>query len=503
MTGSVDDHGRQAAHALHDEVARQVDTEAALATVAAGRIRSGRRWPAMAAVAVLLAGAIGLMSGGDGGREILDTDPDRAERLLEDAALTLTPAGPRDGKDSLMLPVTADPSTGLREGDSVTVRGEGFVPGESVGIVQCAIEAAQPDRGGMGAGVDACNIGRFEQVAADDAGVATGTFRVYRALSTSIAGTVDCASAPERCIVAMGALSDYDRSGGIAISFDPEGLPPLQLPTVEVTPAAGLADGDTVSVTGTGFRSDATVHLELCSLDPATCWMVGEPIEVTDAPDCPECSWFEHGLQADADGNLAGDVQVWRYLPGVPGSYVDCAVSTCVLRASGPDLSAPPAPLAFDGGGEPPSGAVLAVTPSEGVAAGDEVEILGAGFAPGADVYLQLCASHADTPVGPDGATYPEVCYGLDEGTGRSFFGMGGRSHGSTRVDDDGSFQAVVRLPDLGTTGRCLDPECREMEERRVNCADAEWTCDVRSEVGWEPAGRPIFHPAPVVLRYR
>jgi hypothetical protein len=502
MTRSIDDHGREAAVALHDDVARRLDTEVALAAVTAARRRGPGRWAAVTASVILLVGAVALLSGDDGGREVLDTDPDRAERLLEDATLTLTPAGPRDGKDSLMLPVTAEPATGLREGDAITVRGEGFVPGESVGIVQCAIEAAQPDRGGVGAGVDACNIGRFEQVTADGDGVATGTFRVYRALSTSVAGTVDCASAPERCIVAMGALSDYDRSGGTAISFDPEGLAPLQLPTLEVIPAEGLADGDTVTVAGSGFRPGDVVHLQLCSLDPSTCWMVGEPIEVSE-PGCPECSWWEHGLRADAGGDLAGDVQVWRYLPGAPGSYVDCAVSICVLRASGPELSAPPAPLAFDGGGEPPGAPVLAVTPSQGVAAGDEVEVLGAGFEPGSDAYLQLCATGADAGRGPDGATYPEVCYSLDGGYRGGFFGIGGRAPEPPRVGDDGTFRVEARLPVLGPTGRCLDPQCNEVDERPVDCTSGEWVCDVRAEAGWEPAGRPAFLPAPVVLSYR
>jgi hypothetical protein len=503
MTRSIDDHGREAAFALHDDVASRVDTEAALAAVTAARRRGPGRWAAAAASVVLLAGAVALLSGDDGGREVLDTDPDRAERLLEDAALTLTPAGPRDGKDSLMLPVTAEPATGLREGDTITVRGEGFVPGESVGIVQCAIEAAQPGRGGVGAGVDACNIGRFEQVTADDEGVATGTFPVYRALSTSIAGTVDCAASPERCIVAMGALSDYDRSGGTAISFDPEGLTPLELPTLEAAPAEGLADGDRILVTGTGHRPGALVHLELCSLDPSTCWMVGEQVEMDDGPDCPECSWFEYGLRADADGTIAGDVEVWRYLPGAPGSYVDCAVSTCVLRASGSDLPPAPVPLGFDGGGEPPTGSVLDVTPSLGVATGDEVEVMGAGFAPGSQVHLQLCATRTDVAPGPDGATYPESCVALDGESQGGFFGMGGRTPEPPQVGPDGTFRSVMHLPDLGTIGTCLDPHCTQVDERRVDCASGDWVCDVRAEAGWEPAGRPVFSPSPVVLSYR
>ena len=46
----------------------------------------------------------------------------------------LRPLGPRDGKSSIQLPLTVEPSTGLHDGQTVTVSATGFVPGESVGL---------------------------------------------------------------------------------------------------------------------------------------------------------------------------------------------------------------------------------------------------------------------------------------------------------------------------------------------------------------------------------
>src|SRR3546814_2514733 len=85
-------------------------------------------------------------------------------------------------------------------------------------------------------------------------------------------------------MVAAGALSDYDRSGGHAITMLGEGRP-IEVPTVEVAPADGLADGSVVAVSGSGFTPNEVVSLSVCSADPATCWQTGpndrhdEPVE--------------------------------------------------------------------------------------------------------------------------------------------------------------------------------------------------------------------------------
>src|SRR3546814_7728032 len=83
------------------------------------------------------------------------------------------------------------------------------------------------------------------------------------------------------------------------------------------------------------------------------------------------------GLPADDDGEISGEVPVWRFLPGTePGSYIDCAVSECSLRFSGTTAPAP-ARLAFEATDDAPQAPSLAVDPAEGLAPGDVVVVRG------------------------------------------------------------------------------------------------------------------------------
>ena len=134
---------------------------------------------------------------------------------------------------------------------------------------------------------------------------------MQRILTTPATGTVDCALEAERCIVAMGAISDYDRSGGFGVTFAGGGEP-IDIPTLSVAPADGLADGDVVHVEGDGFEPNAPVTLSVCSIDPAGCWSTGEPIELDGEDVQAARDWRTSttaatsftGLLADADGRV-------------------------------------------------------------------------------------------------------------------------------------------------------------------------------------------------------
>jgi hypothetical protein len=380
----------------------------------------------------------------------------------------------------------------LADGQTVTVSGSGFVPGESVGIVQCSQEAARVDRGGESAGVDACDIAPFTALEADDLGAVTGTYAVQRQLTTAWTGTIDCAERPGRCIVVIGSVTDYDRSGGFAVSFATDGLAPLAVPGLSVSPVADLADGDTVLVTGAGFPAGAMVHLSLCALDPSTCWGIGapggEPTGGSGEPPAP--------LVTDGAGAFERSAAIWRYLPGPePGTYVDCALSPCAVRATvaepapGSGTSeaeaALPAPVrvAFQGGGEGPRPATIAVSPTEGVAVGDTVVVTGAGFGPGEQVSVLQCATR-----GPVDAS-PWLCEGV--------------SSALVEVADDGGFETSVEVVALPASGPsvCDERGCRETRgDTPVDCTDGVWTCDIRVHVDGRGDGRPPFEPSPVAL---
>ena len=504
----LDDAASRAARGLREHVLQRLDVEATLTGLPTVPSRRGRsRVAAVAAIAALLVGTVAVVGQrGDDGRVRIDLDKPLPD--LEPGELSLL--GPRDGKDSIQLPVTAEPSTDLRDGDEVTVTGEGFEPGESVGLVQCAREAGgeTPETRG---GVDGCYISDYTNITADGDGVATGTYRVHRVLTTPLTGTVDCAAEAERCIVAMGALNDYDRSGGTAITFASD-VAPVDLPTVRVTPTEELTDRAMVHISADGLTPHEVLYAEVCSSDPVACWQTGTVVTLPESMRGENDYYYEGssgeeaiGLLTDGDGRIEADIPVWRYLPGEqPGTYVDCAVSRCSLRLSG-NTAPPTVPLHFASGGEPPTAPTLAMDPSTGVAPGDLVVVRGTGFAPGTPLTLSLCAS------------LPGAAVDLQR---MGYFSCAGFAAPGIVADGEGGFSVELDLPALGQlpteTEECdTDGQCRVVAPQGggedVRCDDLSSSCALTAEpLGYYGDGEgelnvqpPWFSPAPVPVIFR
>ena len=289
-----------------------------------GRRRIGRLLALAAPVAVLLAAALLLAPADDVEVAVEETtttterpSPDGPDPGSFPAPVAL--GGPTDGKESIGLPVRAEPATGLVDGQEVVVTGTGFPPGVSVGVVMCAKEAGRE----YGArGVDACNIGHFAQATSDADGVATATFSVRRLVLVDGA-EVDCASAAQRCLLGMGMISDYDTSGGVLVDFDPS-VPLPDPPTVSVSPDQGLADGDRATVQVDGLVPGGSVGAMLCAADGVAC------VEAAGG-----------SATADAQGTATLDIRLWQQFgapmwePGRYGRNVDCAVEACVVQVWG------------------------------------------------------------------------------------------------------------------------------------------------------------------------
>ena len=505
---AVDEAARAASRGLHDHVARRVDPDLVLAALPAADAPRGRgRLLAAAAVAALFIGSVAVLGDGPGGddRSRLELDED-GNKLPAPEPGSLTPLGPNDGLDSIQLPVAVEPNVDLSDGDTVTATSDGFVPGEQVGIVQCAREAGGEVRE-QRAGIDGCNIGTVQYADADPDGVATGTFKVRRILTTPATGTVDCALEAERCIVAMGAIGDYDRSGGFAITFTGGGEP-IDIPTITASPAEGLADGDLVHVEGEGFAPNAPVLLNVCAIDPAGCWGTGEFIELdSEAVEAAGLGdeygggggggYAFTGLLADPEGRVSADVPVWRFLAGpTPGSYIDCAVSTCRLRVSAETGYSPAPPiLAFAPGGPGPQPPGVAVSPTQDLEPGDEIVVRGAGFDPGSYFYVELCAAPADDP------TSIVWCNG---------------DGGDEQIGDDGGFAILFEVPDPGDMGEVVDGEmptttscaggvCPPPTAVATDCSGGELVCSIRVQTYQDVATvtPPTFVPEPVVVTFR
>lgn len=489
----LDATARAAASGLRSHMAADLDVEAPLGLLPrqpAARRRG--RLLAVAAALALLAASATVLDRGDQERVDVEVDGDTDDEPGRSTG-TLTPLGPRDGKDSIELPLTAEPHTGLVDGQEVAVSGTGFQPGESVGLVQCAKEAGG-DSPEVRAGVQACYINQYTNVTADDAGVATGTYEVRRLLTTPLSGTIDCAVEAGRCMVAMGALADYDRSGVHPITFDPN-VEPIDLPTVTVNPADGLSDGTVVQVVAEGLTPNDYLHVQVCSADPEVCSEAGVPGSTESSATETTTEWggpggFEvrpTGLQVGADGRAEGDVTVWQFLPGnEPGTYVDCAVSRCSLRFSG--QSAPPTvPLTFVAG-EPPAAPTITMEPAGPVAVGDQVVVRGAGFRRGTMLTLTLCALR-------------------DEPVEQAYVGCAYMDGPEQRVADDGTFTAdyeIRPIPDETQAMSCMsEEECRAAPAGpTVTCGADGVRCELRADA-YSSGGGPSFVPAPVPVTFR
>ena len=334
----LDHRAAEASALLRDEVA-DVDLDTAYDRVLAGGGRrraraAGVRLGIAAVVALVAVGALAVATiGASGG-----TGPggDRsAEELALDAGLTARgaailgglPDGPLDGRESWRLPVVADRSDGLAEGDEVTLYGKGFVPGESVGAVHCSSEA---DTESAGAG--ACDLGDASYAFANTiGGIARSdgsvviTVTIRRHITTPGYGPVDCASAAERCLLAIGAADDYDRSGGTYVNL--AGAPPFPEPTTTVDPPGPYTAGQEVTVQAAGL-------------------VPGRPAQVVQCVGEDHCASLSQG-RVGADGTYGATVAIGASVD-VDGDVRPCA-DACTLAVRGiglPEQTTAPVPAA-------------------------------------------------------------------------------------------------------------------------------------------------------------
>jgi hypothetical protein len=342
---TLDDRAARAAESLRRRVEPQLDVALARTTVrqaAAGRrdrLRAARVGGAAVLAVVLVGGFVAF--GGDAGDDGLTTDGLALERYdtqrdpRETASvLGAMPTSPIDGKQSWRLPVVARPQSGLSDGDVVTLYGRGFRPGEQVGVVMCTSEADTAD-----SGVDACQLangpedsfGAVTYATVSSKGDVAVDVVVRRFVTTPAGGEVDCLAAAERCLVGMGAVSDYDRSGGSYVAFD--GAPPFAEPTVALDAAGPYAPGQQVVARVAGVVPLRAVRVQQCIED--------------------RCQNLVDGRVDDAGAAALPVVLQPNIAPAEGGALLSCD-GACVLRINGIGVEGassaplpPDVPLAF------------------------------------------------------------------------------------------------------------------------------------------------------------
>ena len=214
-------------------------------------------------------------------------------------------------------------------------------------------------------------------------------------------------------------------------------------PAISITPADGLSDGDTVTVTGADMIPGETARVTQCVLNS------------TGIPSCFSLNPTAEFVVA-GDGTFAITVDVRRIVAGI-SSELDCVTDPdgCRILVAGTKIPNP-APLTFDGSTRPPSDPSYVVIPSSGLADGDQVDVTLTDLLNDTGGYVvQQCvdvaggASCVDLTSGvvADGAMSAtvEVRRTLDAGDGTSRDCADPARRCYLRIDAEG--QVVERLP--------------------------------------------------------
>lgn len=271
--------------------------------------------------------------------------------------------------------ISADPDSGLVHLQEVQVSGTGYAPNESVGIAQC--------KAGVTDVFEGCDISRTTVSNADSNGEWSTSLSVSVRIRASAGDVVDCTIERGVCVITAVRLNGFSDLVSAPIGFDPAAeVPPP--PVVTVSPSTGLAHGQQVTVSGSGFGPGATVQVIQCAADS----------DVNS-----RCVYPLATAVADDAGNISTALAVKR-LFGYPGDLViDCIDAPgCVIRtqAIGDPLGTADTKIAFDPDAPLPPRPVVSIAPDGDLVHDQQVHVTGSGFVPNIGVSLIQCSVSRD-----------------------------------------------------------------------------------------------------------
>jgi len=163
--------------------------------------------------------------------------------------------------------LTIDPASGLADGQLVRVLGSGFTPNSSITIVECRSDATTVHFG--------CPSTSVRTATADSLGAFSTTTRIVRTLDHADSPidrprVTDCGDFAGRCVLWASDLSvdaiDVLNTAIAPLEFDPNAAP-IE-PSISVSPANELTDGQTVHVVAGGFPPAVDLFVTVCQNVP-------------------------------------------------------------------------------------------------------------------------------------------------------------------------------------------------------------------------------------------
>ncbi len=220
--------------------------------------------------------------------------------------------------------LTADPDTDLLDGDAVYLEGAGFDPNRGFQVAQCLAGATS---------FEACEGGVFSFGWTDDTGIIEGYLGVRATFRDRKDRLVDCRVTACSIVIGHG---DLGRHAEAVLTFDPDGE--LLAPAITVTPSTDLADGDVVTVSGTGWPADVgSFGLEILqcpadAYDSFDCWPA-ETVETEVPTEHEAVPMARTAAEVQNPGVSFETTLVVRAVLDLEFGRVDCRIEDCIVLA--------------------------------------------------------------------------------------------------------------------------------------------------------------------------
>lgn len=211
------------------------------------------------------------------------------------------------------LNLTVTPSHGLADGQTLTATRTGFTPNEGGAVLECE----SPWRPKVGRQPPKC-----ETVALF--GANDTTFRVRRVLDRFGPNPVDCAR--RDCVL------QYTPALSLRVPLHFDANTPIIRPSLTVTPQHGLADGQTVTVTGRNFAV-GSLSVHECTAGAAA--IANQGIDAIGRL-LAACGGGAAAAfpGTDPSGNFQTSISVSKHFSSLSGKPIDCTQgSGCVIDA--------------------------------------------------------------------------------------------------------------------------------------------------------------------------